>query len=537
MPAYRSNTANGYAIILTFDVTNQDSMANESTIDWKLQLALDGPYTPNDILVGSVKIAGQTVWTAPNTKFNLTEYNKKRYLGSGSFRVKHNADGNLGITFASSLKTTNQTATWKMPTVTIDGSYQMPKITPHPNRTQYRSNTANGYSILLTLVPSTQYPMTGESDMEWKIEIDSTKPLPKDVLIGNLTIAGKQVYKPPNTPLDTALYARQGYLAKGLTRLKHNLNGSLGITFAASLRTQGQTGTTHIPLLSLSGPYQVPSLPAFPNRPAYKSNTANGYSITLHLTPSGMDIAKNESRMTWKLQLDEIGGKGFLDHLVGNVVIGGVDAWKAPAPALHGRTMIDRGYVAQGVVTLKHNSSGTLGITFGAALRTQTQGEWWSVPPLSLTGVYQVPTIPKIPAKARKPIVVSENPTTRQIAIEVTVAKPLTPITGYQIRMRNDRERPDWVVYTAAIHNGDRGRLVMTPLTPLAEMEFEGRARTGAGWGDWSDPIEFRGAGSGPFVKENGLWKPTNAFVKMGENWVPAICWIKENGKWKLAER
>lgn len=537
MPAYRSSTLNGYAIILTFDVTNQDSMLNESTIDWKLQLALDGPHTPKDILIGSATIAGQTVWTAPSKKFNITEYNKKRYLGSGSLKVKHNGDGNLGITFASSLKTKDEKATWKMPLLSITGSYQMPKITAHPNRTYYRSNTANGYSLLLTLAPETTYPMTGETAMRWKIEIDTTKPLPKDVLIGNLTIAGKQVYKPPATPLDPALYARKGYLDTGLIRLKHNVNGTLGITFAASLRTKGQTGTTHIPLLSLRGPYQVPSLPPIPNRPAYKSNTANGYSVTLHLTPSGYDIKKNESKTTWKLVLDEIGGKGFLDHVVGRVVIGGVEVWTAPASALHGRTLVDRRYVAQGVVTLKHNSGGSLGITFGVGFRTQTQDQVWSVPLLSIQGVYQMPTIPKIPAKARKPIVVSENPTTRRIAIEVTVAQPATPITGYQIRMRNNRERPDGVIYTAAIHNGDRGRLLLTPVTPLAEMEFEGRARTEAGWGDWSDPIEFRGAGSGPFVKENGLWKPTNAFVKMGEDWVPAICWIKEKGTWKIAER
>src|SRR5699024_1223385 len=158
--------------------------------------------------------------------------------------------------------------------------------------------------------------------------------------------------KPFDTPLDPELYALKGYLATGLIRLKHNPNGTLGITFGASLRTQGQTGTTHIPLLSLSGPYQVPSLPQLPNRPAYKSNTANGYSVTLHLTPTGYDIKKNESKMAWRLELDEVGGKGFLDHLVGRVVIGGVEVWKAPASALHGRTMIDRNYVSQGVVTL-----------------------------------------------------------------------------------------------------------------------------------------------------------------------------------------
>lgn len=537
MPTYRSSTLNGYAILLTFNVTDQNSMLNESTIDWKLQLALDGPHTPNDILIGSVTIAGQTLWTAPSTKFNLTEYNKKRYLGSGSLTVKHNGDGNLGITFAASLKTTDQKATWKMPTVSITGSYQMPKIAPHPNRTYYRSNTGNGYSLLLTLVPETTYPMTGETAMRWKIEIDSTKPLPKDVLIGYLDIAGNRVYEAPDKPLDPALYARKGYLDTGLIRLKHNPNGSLGITFAAAMRTKGQTGTTHIPQLTIRGSYQVPSLPPIPNRPAYKSNTANGYSVTLHLTPSGYDIKKNESKTTWKLVLDEVGGKGFLDHLVGRVVIGGKEVWTAPASALHGRTLIDRRYVAQGVVTLKHNSNGALGITFGVGFRTKTQGEWWSVPLLSIQGTYQMPTIPKIPAKARKPIVVSEHPTTRQIAIDVTVAQPMTPITGYQIRMRNNRERPDWVNYTAPIYNGDRGRLLLTPRTPLAEMEFAGRARTEAGWGDWSDPIEFRGAGSGPFVKVNGVWKPTNAFVKMGENWVPAICWIRENGKWKIAER
>lgn len=265
--------------------------------------------------------------------------------------------------------------------------------------------------------------------------------------------------------------------------------------------------------------------------PSYKSNTGNGYALILTLTLMSQDVPGNKSTVRWKLDLEK-GHTYYNARHTANLTVGGKLVWNVSNVTFNAAPSRSTMELASGTEVYEHTSNGTLGITFAANLRTVTQGQSWSVPPLALEGLYSLPRIVRLPGRPAAPSV-SQNESTRVITVTIPTPSSPSPITGYQVRVLDDIDHT-WRTHTA---NLSTRQYIFTPPRPLTAFNFQGRALTQAGSGEWSPTTSVVGVGSGPYVRVSGVWRKTNAYVKMGGVWVPVLCFTKSGSTWRNVGR
>ena len=182
-----------------------------------------------------------------------------------------------------------------------------------------------------------------------------------------------------------------------------------------------------------------------------------------------------------------------------------------------------------------HTIMEMLSIAVAAALRTVTQGYSWSVPQLNLSGTFTAPTIPRFSNPPGPPAIYEYDDRTIRLTAPVTTAPGGVSILEYQVR-RRDNWKPGagWTIMGCDANR----QCWFTPEKPLTRFDFESRARTSAGWSDWSSSYStIDSMGMGPQLRYNGVFKDTNAFVKYEGTWVPVIPWVKHAGVWEKVVR
>lgn len=137
-------------------------------------------------------------------------------------------------------------------------------------------------------------------------------------------------------------------------------------------------------------------------------------------------------------------------------------------------------------------------------------------------------TIPNVPAKMAKPSVVYTPPFTGTVSF-VVPSNGGSPIRGYHIQYANN----------AAFSNAQQARAGSTPtsvynLFPGAANYVRIRAYNDQGEGPWSDSVITPQVIGGPYLKWNGAWNPTAAYVRHQGVWKLAVPYVRHNGVWKV---
>ena len=266
----------------------------------------------------------------------------------------------------------------------------------------------------------------------------------------------------------------------------------------------------------------------------YYSNTGNGYQLQLVVAVSSQNIATNQSTITWTLQIDN-GSNYYNAKQTGYAALKGTNVWSQTGVTFNSSPSGKIKVIASGSGVYTHENDGTLSIAVAAALRTVTQGYSWSVPQLNLSGTFTAPTIPRFANPPGPPAIYEYDDRTIRLTAPVTTAPGGVSILEYQVR-RRDNWKPDagWTIMGCDANR----QCWFTPEKPLTRFDFESRARTSAGWSDWSSSYStIDSMGMGPQLRYNGVFKDTNAFVKYEGTWVPVIPWVKNSGIWRKVTR
>lgn len=365
----------------------------------------------------------------------------------------------------------------------------------------------------------------------------------------------------------------------------------------------------------------------------FNSDIGNGYRIILNIIVTSQDIAANKSTCMWLLQIEN-GHTYYNDRHTGSVIVDGVSVWSEPDGHFNSGSPGSIKTIASGYRTLVHNVDGTKTLSFSANLKTVVQGMGWSLPMLTISDTYFLPTIPRYPGAPGEPtysvdhegrkitvtsppvssvtsileyqierrhytmfevdpsdwivasadsrrqitfstedgqdafefrsrartaagwgpyspitmwiamwkpkvlgaLTITQNPSTREVTVTLPEGDASgNPITQYQVRIRTNWPFGNWTIHSVDLNTRT---YKFTPVMLLTQYDFQGRAATFAGWGDWGTTFySIDGAGSGPRVMVSGVYRRSNAFVKEDGVWRPAIAWVKHNGVWKQALR
>lgn len=274
------------------------------------------------------------------------------------------------------------------------------------------------------------------------------------------------------------------------------------------------------------------------NPRTYRSNTANGYQTRLHIKTLTMDRKKNQTVLSWVFEVAAGDKYTYNAHHTAEVTVGGAIRYQVYNKWFNGPAKLKTSKViASGTILVQHNKFGEAGVTLASNLRTNQQDKTnypWIVPPLECEGLYSVEKIILLPEKALPPTV-SENLSTRKLIVGVPVVETnFHPTTGYQVRIKDDKKRDEWVVYNCITNTR---QYEFTPDSPVTSFEFQGRAKTFAGWGEWSDSKEFVSTGMGPKVKSGSTWRDTNTYLYIDNRWVAVLPYVKSGGVWRTVGR
>ena len=358
----------------------------------------------------------------------------------------------------------------------------------------YYSNTANGYQLQLTVQVASQDVAANTSTVSWVLAIKTGSTYYNAKHTGNVVVGGVTVWSASSTTYNSSPSNNTKTIASGSRTYAHANDGKLTLACSATLRTDSQGSSWSLPTVSLSGSYVLPAISRVPGSPATPTvvvnNAARTITVTSAVAPSTLPVL--EYRIWHRFSRNNAP----------------YSEWGATTANSSRQATISPGAVP---VTYQFCTSARNSLGWGALSPTVT-----------LAVAY-------IPDKAGVPTVV-ETPSTRSLTITAPVAAAGgSPITGYQIRRKNDHNQPDWTNHAADANRS----LTFVPDKPLTTWEFQARASTAAGWGPWSDSRVFTTMGNGPTVRVGGVWKNASAYVKVNGVWQAALCYVRHNGVWK----
>lgn len=265
----------------------------------------------------------------------------------------------------------------------------------------------------------------------------------------------------------------------------------------------------------------------------FSSSTANGYKISLAVNASSQDIPNNRSLVDYAFTLTK-GSTYYNAKHTGQAVVNGSAVWSASGTTYNASPSGSTNTLASGSMWVSHNSDGTKTISVSANLKTDTQGYSWSLPYVSLSGNYALPTIARMPTAPGVPTV-TVNPATGTMKAKTTAATAAAgnPITGYIFRVYEKRYGSAEWNFTTQWPADSNLEMEFDPNQPLNTVRFEAAANTAYGNGPWSTATDKVAIGSGPKVLVSGTWKTSNAFMKVDGAWVPVWCFANNAGTWK----
>lgn len=363
----------------------------------------------------------------------------------------------------------------------------------------YSSNTGNGYQLRLTLNVTSQNTTNNTSTVSWLLAISNGSTYYNARHTGNVVLGGTTVWNQPDATFNSSPSGAVKTISSGTRTVTHSSNGTMALSFSAQLRTINQGSSWSVPPLSLSGTYNLPTIPRLPSAPtawpsAVLDHNARTYTVTSHEATSGApileySIERRHNRGSWS-------------------------SWTAQTANANRQISFQ---------------PGSAPVKFQFRSRARTVAGWG---PYSAAREFNVVWKPQ----RLGPPTISENLSTRAITLTAPVASTSgSPITGYQIRRRDNFSGSGWTAHAA---NLNTRQYSFTPSKPLARFDFQARASTAAGWGDWSDTYSSIDAtGSGPKVRSGGVYRDTNTYVKVDGEWKPALCYVKLGGVWRTVGR
>lgn len=261
------------------------------------------------------------------------------------------------------------------------------------------------------------------------------------------------------------------------------------------------------------------------------TKSANGYQVRLSITTKSQNPSTNKSVLNWSIAVINPSNHYAIARMSGNVIIGGTTVWSISGVTHNTGPAGTTKTIASGTREITHASDGTASVKVSGTLRTDTQGQGWSIPPLTASGTYKPASLAKPPGKPAAPSV-SKNSSTRVITVTAAVPSSSSPITGHQIRWRVDNSGGtsygDWTNVTADSNR----RITLTPNSPYSRYQFQSRAKTVAGYGDFSGSTGYLNQDPTVKVRSGGSWKNAIAYVKVGGVWKGALAYVKD-GSWK----
>ena len=265
----------------------------------------------------------------------------------------------------------------------------------------------------------------------------------------------------------------------------------------------------------------------------YSSSTANGYYISLAVNVSSQDVANNRSLVDYAFTLTK-GSTYYNAKHTGQASINGSTIWSAASVTYNASPSGSTKTLASGSMWVTHNADGTKSISLSANLKTDTQGQSWSLPNVSISASHTLPTIARMPTAPGKPTVtVTQATGTMKAKTTAAIPSAGNPITGYIFRVYEKRYgSSEWNFTTQWPADGNL-EMEFDPNQPLNTVRFEAAATTAYGNGPWSSATDVVAIGSGPKVRVGGIWKASNAFMKVDGTWVPIWCFVRNAGTWK----
>lgn len=247
------------------------------------------------------------------------------------------------------------------------------------------------------------------------------------------------------------------------------------------------------------------------------ATSSNGYRIRLSVTTKSQSQANNSSVLNWSLAVMNPKNHHFNARTTGSVSIGGTTVWNAPSGAINSGGAGQTKTIASGTRTVNHAANGTASVSVSASLRTDNQSAGWRLPNRTVSGTYKPKNLAKKPGKPSAPSV-SKNVSSRLITVTAAVPSSSSPITGHQIRRRNNGSGSygGWTTTTA---NSSR-KISFTPAFLDKNYQFQSRAQTAAGWGSWSGSTTYQNRDRSIWVRDGALGRglsPTSRWVVCGK--------------------
>ena len=364
----------------------------------------------------------------------------------------------------------------------------------------YSSSTRNGYQLRFTATVTSQNEANNTSTVSWVFAISNGSTYYDARQTGSASLGGVTVWSASGSTFNSGPSRRVKTIASGRRTYSHNNDGSLTLPVSASLRTDTQGTSWAVPQLSLSANFTLPTIPRIPGAPLLPSAALNHddrtITVTSHIAPSSAPILEYQIR-----RRNNRGG-----------------AWSAYTT------------VSTGTGRVFTFAAGTAPARYQFQSRARTVAGWGNWSPARTTElVWRAVAPPGL-------VAISENLSTRRTTLTVPASTANgTPVTRYQVRMRNNHDGAGWTTHNA---NATTRQYTFTPI-PLTRYDFEGRAYTAAGWGPWSaNYSSMDSTGTGPKVRDAGTWRDTNAYAKHQGVWrkVQAV-YVKVAGQWKIIGR
>lgn len=364
----------------------------------------------------------------------------------------------------------------------------------------YLSKVGNGWQIRVIISTDSQNVSNNRSVLNWRIDF-LNKPYGRYQArtTASLKVAGTTVWSVSNQTLDSGSSGSAKTIASGKITINHNSNGNASASIAAAWKTADQSASWHVPPLSVSATYTPHRIDQLPGKPAAPTVTQNKTTDLLTIT-SKTAAANGGTILEYQIRRRNYSTGSWSSYI--------------SAKADKNRKM---------TMTPAHFNT-----SYQFSTRARTARGWgpWSNA-TKFTTQHAFPNKPGTPT-------VSQNQSTRLITVTSPVATSAGgAITGYQIRRRNN-STGSWSGWSTATADSNR-RISFTPDHFYTDYQFQVRARTARGYGDWSNTTTFKSMASGPAVRVGTSYRPTVAYVRVEGVWRLAICYVKQNGVWKIS--
>lgn len=126
MATFYGTRQNGYRLRLEINLVSQNLTNNTSVVSYALYIE-STTASFNAMSVGNCVADGTTVWSVNGTTYAMG-FNASLLLYSGNRTLTHNPDGTKTATGSGAFRTVNQTASWRVPQLSVSGSLVLPVI-------------------------------------------------------------------------------------------------------------------------------------------------------------------------------------------------------------------------------------------------------------------------------------------------------------------------------------------------------------------------------------------------------------------------